>query len=147
MNKIVKILLILAVIGLVSGFGVYMYVFHKPERNIANEAPAFTISASDLLSQFSEKEDSCNKIYGNKTIQVSGKIVDITKKDNIVLTIILENSNSGISCNFDSAYSVENASSIGKFEMGVNIEIKGKCDGYDAIMGVVLTRCALIKTE
>ena len=147
MNKIVKVLLILLVIGLVCGFGVYMYVFHKPHRNIANEKPAFSLTASELLTQFSEKEDSCNKTYGDKTIQVTGKIVDMTKKDNIVLTVVLDNSTTGVSCSFDSAYSAEHAPVIGKFEVGSEVVLKGKCDGYDAIMGVVLTRCALVEKE
>ena len=145
MNKVVKVLLILVVIGLVCGFGVYMYVFHKPHRNIAKETPAFALTSAEILKQFSEREDSCNKVYGDKTIQITGKIADISKKDNIVLTIVLDNTTTGVSCSFDSAYSVENSAVISKFQTGNDITLKGKCDGYDAIMGVVLTRCALVE--
>jgi hypothetical protein len=145
MKKIFKIILILFVIGLVCGFGVYMYVFHKPHRNLANEKPAFTLSAADLIKQFSEKEDSCYKVYGDKAVQVNGKIADISKKGDIIQTIVLENSTSGVSCGFDSLYSVENSEKIAKLKVGEDVTLKGKCDGYDMIMGVVLTRCCVVE--
>jgi hypothetical protein len=147
MNKTIKVLLILLVFGLLVGTGVYLYVFHKPHRNIANEKPAFTLTSTDLLKQFSENEDSCNKIYGNKTIEVSGKIVDITKKEKLVLSVILNNSSTGVNCYFDSLYSSENAPVINNFEIGNEIKLKGKCDGYDDIMGVVLNSCVLVDKE
>lgn len=145
MKKIFKVLLILFVIGLVCGTGVYLYVFHKPHRNLANEKPAFELKAADLLNQYSTKEDSCNKAYGDKALQVSGKIADIAKKGEIIQTIVLENSTTGISCSFDSAYSAESSKLISKYKIGEDITLKGKCDGYDEIMGVVLTRCVLVE--
>lgn len=143
MKKFLKIVLILFIIGLVCGFGVYMYVFHKPHRNVANEKPAFELDAKDLLSQYSANEDSCNKVYGDKALQVSGEIVDIAKKGELVQSIILVDSNSGVSCGFDSAYSVENRPRLNALKIGDEVTIKGKCDGYDMIMGVVLTRSSL----
>ena len=142
-SKILKIVIILFVIGVIVGISVYMYVFHKPHRNIADEKPAFVLSATELLTQFSQREDSCNKVFGDKTLEIKGKIADITKKNNVVLTVVLENSTSGVNCNFDSAYSVENNNILNKFEIGNDVVLKGKCDGYDAISGVVLTSCAL----
>jgi hypothetical protein len=147
MNKILRIILILVVVGLISGLGVYMYVFHKPHRNIEKENPTYTVSAADLLTQFSLMEDSSNNKYGNKVLLVSGKIVDITKKEDLIITFVLENSSSGISCNFDSAYSTEKSDVLNKFKIDESIHLKGKCDGYDVITGVVLTDCVLIDNE
>jgi hypothetical protein len=112
---------------------------------LANEKPAFTLSAADLIKQFSEKEDSCYKVYGDKAVQVNGKIADISKKGDIIQTIVLENSTSGVSCGFDSLYSVENSEKIAKLKVGEDVTLKGKCDGYDMIMGVVLTRCCVVE--
>jgi len=147
MKKIFKVILILFIIGLICGIGVYLYVFHKPHRNLANEKPAYELNAADLLSQYGAKEDSCNKLYGDKALQVSGKIADISKKGELVQTIVLEDPTTGISCSFDSAYCAENLKQISGFKVGDKIILKGKCDGYDAIMGVVLTRCVLVKNE
>jgi tRNA_anti-like len=144
MKKFLKVILILFIIGLIFGFGVYMYVFHKPHRNLANEKPAFTLTASELLKQFSAREDSAYKVYGDKALQVSGKIADITKKGNDI-TFVLEDQNSGVSCSFDSAYCVVNKAIIDGLKSGDEVKLKGKCDGYDPIMGVVLTRCVLVE--
>jgi len=145
MNKLLKIVIILIIIGLICGLGVYIYVFHKPQRNLANEKPTFTLTASILIKQFSEKEDSCFKLYGNKAIQVNGKIADISKKGDLIQNIVLENSSSGVNCNFDSLYSIENSMKIAKFKIGDSIILKGKCDGYDILMGVVLSRCCIVE--
>jgi hypothetical protein len=147
MKKLLKIVIILIIIGIICGIGVYIYVFHKPQRNLANEKPSFTLNANDLIKQFSEKEDSSFKVFGNKAIQVNGIIADITKKDNLIQNIVLENSSSGVSCNFDSLYSIENSVKIAKFKLGDSIILKGKCDGYDMLMGVVLSRCCVVEKE
>ena len=146
MKKFLKVVLYLFIIGVVCGIGVYIYVFHKPHRNLANEKPAFTLSASDLLKQFSASEDSTYKLYGDKALQVNGKINDVAKKGSDI-TFILEDATTGVSCSFDSAYCVTNAAKIEKFKSGDEVTLKGKCDGFDPIMGVVLTRCVLVEKE
>jgi flagellar basal body-associated protein FliL len=142
MKKIYKILIYLVIFGLVCGFGVYMYVFHKPHRNVGNEKPAFTLTASELIKEFSEKEDVTYKLYGDKALQVTGKIADITKKGNEI-TVILEDKTSGVSCSFEAEYYQNNTAAINALKIGDPLTVKGKCDGYDMIMGVVLTRCVL----
>jgi hypothetical protein len=146
-KKAIIVIIILLGIVIISAFGVYMYVFHKPHRNVANEKPAFTMTAVELIKQFSAKEDSCYKAYGDKAMQISGKIADLTKKGDIVQTIILEDTNAGINCGFDSTYSAENKDKVAKLKIGDEITLKGKCDGYDAIMGVVLTRCSIVEKK
>jgi hypothetical protein len=141
-KKLLKIFLILLGIGVLSGIGVYIYVFHKPHRNLANEDAQFVVTAPQLLSEFSTSEDSTYKKYGDKALQVKGKIVDITAQGKD-LTIILEDKSTGVSCSFETEYLAKNKEALNKLKIGDEVTIKGKCDGYDAIMGVVLTRCVL----
>jgi hypothetical protein len=141
MKKILLIILFFIIIGIIG----ILYVYFKPHRNLANEKPAFTLTAAELIKQFSEKEDSCFKVYSDKAIQVQGKIVEIAKNGNIIQTIVLENSSSGVSCGFDSIYSVENSEKIAKLKIGEDVTLKGKCDGYDMIIGVVLSRCCVVE--
>jgi len=142
MKKIYKIIIYLVIFGLLCGFGVYLYVFHKPHRNVGKEKPAFTLTATELIKEFSEKEDATYKLYGDKALQVTGKIADIAKNDNDI-TVILEDKTSGVSCSFEAAYFQKNAEKINALKVGDNVTVKGKCDGYDMIMGVVLTRCVI----
>ncbi len=142
MKKIYKILIYLTLFGLLCGFGVYLYVFHKPHRNVGSEKPAFTLTASELIKEFSEKEDVTYKLYGDKALQVTGKIADIAKKGNDI-TVILEDKSSGVSCSFEAEYFQKNAEKINAMKVGDDVTVKGKCDGFDMIMGVVLTRCVV----
>jgi len=144
MKKIIKVLLILLIIGVITGVGVYLYVFHKPARDVAGEKPAYILTANDLLKQYSEKEAYCNKMYGDKALQLSGTIADITKNGKSI-TIILENPETGVNCNFEEEYCTANAAVFEKVKVGESITIQGKCDGYDEIMGAVLTRCSVVE--
>ena len=141
-----KIILIIIIVGIVCGGGGIIYVFFKPHRNLAKEKPSFTLTASELLKQFGAREDSAYKVYGDKALQVNGKIADITKKGNDI-TFVLEDQNSGVSCSFDSTYCVVNKAIIDGLKSGDEVNLKGKCDGYDPIMGVVLTRCVLVEKK
>jgi hypothetical protein len=143
-KKILKIGFLLFGIGLFSGLGTYIYVFHKPQRNINKEKPAFVMSAEELYKEFSDSEDSSFIKYGDKVIELTGKISDVTLNSNGASITLLDEI-SGVNCSFDSLTVAEHKSELEIYKPGDIITLKGKCDGYDMIMGVVLTRCILIK--
>lgn len=145
MKKFFKIALYLFIIGLTIGLGAVYYVFNKPHRNIAKEKPVFTVNASTLLTEFSENEDSAYQKYGDKTILVEGIISELTKTDSS-LNISLESEINGVNCAIDyGKMSKLNPNLMDNLSVGDSIKIKGKCDGYDMIMGVVLTQCIIEK--
>ncbi len=143
MKKIVKIGLILFGVGVLSAAGTYMYVFHKPHRNVAKEKPAYVLNAEDLVIEFSSDENVSYEKYGNKVIQISGEVVDINVSSNSASLTILDEME-GISCAFDSLSMVKYHEKLVQIQKGDKVEIKGQCDGYDMIMGVVLSRCVLL---
>lgn len=141
-KKLLKLFLILFGIGTITGFSLFLYVFHKPQRNLANEKPAFIVEPKALYSDFNSDEKASNAKYGDKAIQLKGEIVDLSLKDNGA-TIVLADPMAGVSCSFDSITVSENKDSFAKLKVGDQVTVKGKCDGFDMIMGVVLTRCVL----
>ena len=143
MKKLLKIGLILFCFGLLSGFGVYLYVFHKPHRNIAKEQAAYVLTAQQIYQDFSANEDSSFVKYGNKVLQVSGEIVDVQIKPNQV-AITMNDQMESVNCMFDSTTVSKNYDKLKQLSIGDKVELKGQCDGYDMIMGVVLTRCVLL---
>ena len=142
MKKLFKIGLILAAVGILSATGVYLYVFHKPHRNIAKEAPAYVVDAHTFYSEFANDETAAYEKYGNRVIQVYGEVVDISLSDNSA-SLVLLNEMEGIACGFDSLDVVKQKFQLQGLQIGDNVNLKGQCDGYDMIMGVVLTRCIL----
>lgn len=146
MNKYLKIFLVLALVGLVVGGSVVYYVFNMPHRDVEGEAPAFTMVASDFYNDYNSDEDAGNTKYLNQVIQVTGPIADISQ-NGIELTIILNDDMEGVSCALDSAAVVNNKEMLSSLEIGDQVTLKGKCDGFDMIMGIVLTKCFVIVEE
>jgi len=131
-------------IGLLSATGTYLYVFHKPHRNIAKEKPAYIINAREFYQEFSIDEDSGYEKYGNKVVQVSGNVVDVSLNNSNASLVLLDEME-GINCSFDSLAVVKSSEMLSKLKRGDEVILKGQCDGFDMIMGIVLTRCVIIK--
>lgn len=142
MKKLFKIGLMLAAFGILSATAVYLYVFHKPHRNIAKEAPAYVVDAQTFYSEFVNDETAAYEKYGNQVVQVSGEVVDISLSQNSASLVLLDEME-GIACAFDSLDVVKQKKQLEGIQIGDNVNLKGQCDGYDMIMGVVLTRCIL----
>ena len=143
MKKLLKIALILFGVGVLSGIGTYLYVFHKPHRNIAREKPAYVLDANSLFSDFSTDEEGSYEKYGDKVLQVTGEVIDFTIQPNGATLMYLDPLE-GISCSFDSITVVQENNELQQVDVGKLVTLKGKCDGFDMIMGVVLTRCVLL---
>ena len=143
-KKLIHIALVLIGVGLLSATVTYIYVFHKPHRNIAKEKPAFILDAHTLISDFSTNETGSYEKYGNQVLQVTGEVVDISVSEKGA-SITLLDAMEGINCSFDSVAVAKSKSVFESIDVGSNIELKGQCDGYDMIMGVVLTRCVFVK--
>jgi len=143
MKKWIKILLILVAVGVVAGAGGVYYVFNMPHRDVENEKPALVTTASALYHLFSRDEVVASKKYNNKVVQVSGKIVELTG-GTYHINITLNDVMSPISIVIDSLSIVKNRSFATTMKLGDVVTVKGQLDGYDMIMGVVLTRGFLI---
>jgi hypothetical protein len=142
-KKLFKIILILFALGLLAGaVGVY-YVFNKPERNIAKEEAALATSAEKLYQLFSNDEAAAYEEYGNKVLEVTGEIVEKNNSGS-TLNVVLDDSMEGVSCSFDSLYIANNPEKVELLTEGNFVKIKGKCDGFDMILGVVLTKCIIL---
>lgn len=143
MKRLIKIGIILLSIGILTAFGTYLYVFYKPHRNIAREKPAYKLNARQLFDEFSNNEDSSYSKYADKVIQVTGAVAEVSTNTNSA-NITLLNRITGISFGFDSLTLATNKAELESIREGDTVTIKGKCDGYDMIMGVVLTRSVFI---
>jgi hypothetical protein len=135
-----KVILIITAFVLVVGIGATYYLFNKPHRNIALEKPAYILGASILFKEFNMNKDLGDEKFGNQVIQVSGRVAEVSVGENSV-SIILNNMMEAVNCTIEGNYN-ESAKGI---HFGDSITVKGKCDGFDMIMGVVLTKCILIE--
>ncbi len=144
MKKRLKIFLIIAIIGLVTGLSTVYYVFNKPHRDVENEKAAYSLKAAALFSEFNNNETVSNERFGDQVLQITGDIAEISV-DGYQVSITLSDEMEGVNCALDSLTIDKNKTFINSLIIGDKITLKGKCDGFDMIMGVVLTRCFIIK--
>lgn len=142
--KKLKYILIIAVIGIIIAAITIIYVYNKPQRNIQKEKPAFIMESVSLQNEFSVNEDSSNMKFNNQIIQVNGVVVEFLMENNGA-SVVFVNPIGGVTCSFDSVTMVNNYEKLSKVQVGDSLTVKGRCDGYDMIMGVVLSKCVVIK--
>jgi hypothetical protein len=135
-----KIILIILSIGIVIGIVVALYVFRKSDTGAIKRSPDYILSADSLVNLFSANEDSANKKFNDKIIQVKGRVAEITD-DSTGYTIVLreENAMGGVSCSLGKDQ-FEKAKTLTK---DIHVEIKGICAGYN--FDVRLNKCAILK--
>ena len=126
----------------VAALAVYLLVkltFRESEKSVASEPAVATLNAPQLLQLFEENEDSANRLYLGKVIQVQG-VIDSFIEDSVSVSVYLKDAEAftGIMCVFDKT--VLDATSL---QQGAEISIKGMCSGY--LFDVILNKCALVE--
>lgn len=128
-------MIITALILLSTFYGVYMFTKKTPSLLKVN--PDFTMTADDLFDAFELDEQNSIVKYESKVIQVSGKILMVTKTDS-VSNVILDAKNAmmgGVNCSFNKLEHTLQKDDV--------VTIKGRCQGY--LTSVILNNCVLVK--
>ena len=142
MKRIYIIIAILVVVILMAGAGAYWDAFMRPHANILTARPAYVLSSSQLLSEFSEDEEAANKKYAGEIVEVAGKIADV-KKGVKQTAVILEDHFSGISVYLDSSFVVNHPETVNDLDAEQSITIRGQCDGM--LTDIIISRAVIIE--
>lgn len=148
-NPVVKYVLIAISFCFVIGIGVATYVFNKPQRNVEDEKPAYTVTAIEIYNEFTSNEAQANQKYlsdkNGKIIQISGSVSEIIAHADTALTISIKDAEmveGGILCSFDK----NEISKAAKFKIGDKVVLKGECTGYVDLTGEVsFSRCVVVE--
>ncbi|MCK5170935.1 MAG: hypothetical protein KAQ75_13740 [Bacteroidales bacterium] len=138
--SIKKILFGILFVLVISGL-IYIYIFFKPEKNLARVEPHYKLSAIELFNEYSLDEEAANHKFLGKVVEVSGKVREVNVGDTISTVVILETDDPffGINCVLNQKYT-----SIQKEILSGNaITIKGVCSGK--LLDVVLDNCVVIE--
>lgn len=121
---------IILLVALIAGaYFLYRYI-NKDHRDISAEKAEFQISAVQIASEFQSQPLKAQNNYLNKTIIVSGIVSDIETN-----TITLDNA---IFCDLIKDINTD------KIAIGESISIKGRCIGYDDLLGEIkLDQCTI----
>jgi len=128
MNKTLKRILLVGVIGVLIGGSYAAYIYFMPHRDVQNIEAFVEIEASQLVDEYLTDVISANEKYldsegESKVIIVKGviKSIDTDQNNQIVALLKSNNDELGVSCTF-TAESNQNASSL---KVGDNLKVKG----------------------
>jgi hypothetical protein len=147
-KKIIYRLIFIAVL-VVIGIGLYAYKeYNRKNVDIADTKPAYVMSEMELIKEFSQDQNTSNKKYLGKLMELSGNIKKIDTDENGFHTIILGSSinMNSVRCSIDSSFN----KAAHDLTVGTPITIKGICTGYNADdlglgSDVILNRSIAIK--
>jgi hypothetical protein len=99
------------------------YQFNKPQRDVA-ELSAQPVMAASLFRDYSANETAANKMYLNKALEVSGKVLEVKQTPQAQQQVILDSGDPifGIACTLSQP--------APDLKPGDEVTIKGICTGY-----------------
>ncbi len=127
-KKTLKIIAILGVAGLLIGSGIGFYMFNKPHRDVQSANADYTLSASEIVSEYLNDKDAANKKYlasdgDSKILEISGVVSKISEDFSGQKVVLLKGDQlrAGVSASFTS----ETNSSLDDVQVDQTITIKG----------------------
>jgi hypothetical protein len=135
-----NILIGVVVLVLIGGIYAYTEYVRKP-ADLAGAKADVTLSATQLLGEFSKDEKAANQKYLNKITSVQGilKSIDKDHTGSISLSLDAGDPLEGVSCELDARH-LADADNV---HVGDNVTVTGICTGM--LTDVVLVRCSAQK--
>jgi uncharacterized protein YacL len=128
-NKKILIGIFLLVLVIIVG---YFYVY-KSHRDIKNEQVSYEVSAAKIFIEFQTNELEATSKYLDKTIIVSGKIVNL---DPVTQSLVVDGK---VFATFLNEFPSE-------IKLNSQITIKGRLIGYDSLLEELkMDQCIIIK--
>ena len=126
-----KVLTIIAIVG-VAGFliagGIGLYMFKKPHRDVQSADVDYTLSVSEIVSEYLTSKDAANEKYlasngDSKILEITGVVSKISEDFSGQKVVLLkgEQVKAGVSATFTS----ETNSNLGDVQVDQTITIKG----------------------
>jgi hypothetical protein len=127
-KKVLKIIAILGVAGLLIGGGIGLYMFNKPHRDVQSANADYTLTASEIVSEYLTDKDAANKKYlaadgDSKILEITGIVSKISEDFSGQKVVLLkgEQLKAGVSATF----TFETNSSLDDVQVDQTITIKG----------------------
>ena len=123
-----KVIAIIALVGVLIGGGVVLYLFNMPHRDVQETESDYTLKATDIVKEYLSNPQIANDKYldaegESKILEVEGTISSITEDFNNQKVILLKPSDqeAGVSCTF----TAETNQSVTNLIIGQKVTVKG----------------------
>jgi len=145
MKNWLKILIALAIVGIIAALLVYKFYINKPHADIEHATPAYTMTATELWKQYNDNLKLSDSLYTGKVIELSGNLSRADRSDSLIFAVfVMEQDTSfgdkSIRCEMLPNYR-DAATSVAA---GSPVKIKGFCNGFDQT-DVKFSKCSVVK--
>ncbi len=127
-KKVLKIVAILGVAGILIAGGIGLYMFNMPHRDVQSADADYTLTASEIVSEYFTDNEAANKKYlaadgDSKILEITGVVSKISEDFSGQKVVLLkgEQVKAGVSATFTS----ETNSSLDNVQIDQKITIKG----------------------
>lgn len=156
-KKIFKIVAILMMAGLLTGVIIILYMFNMPQRNVQNSDTDFSLTTSQLVSEYLSNAKAANDKYlaedgDSKILEITGTVATMSENFNGQKVILLkeDTDKAGINCIF----LAETGANAVNLKIGETTTIKGVIRSgaaYDEDLElyehVILDKCDVVKSN
>jgi hypothetical protein len=119
-----KIVLAIFIVGFLGGGGYAAWMYFKPHQNILKAKPTQTLTAEQIIDQFSAAAEAENNAWVGEIIQINGKITKLNEQNNVIVVSMDYGKNYIVQ-----AYLKEGVYEVSKLKVGDEITLKGKFVG------------------
>ncbi len=126
-----------------AGAAIGLKMFFKPHADINKLEAEYKVDATVLMDEFQKDENAATLKYGEKTLEIIGKLVARNKLPNGTDLLVLEDEMEGVSCQLDSSWSAQNQKVIQALETDSPVTVKGICKGY--LMEIKVSPAVVVK--
>lgn len=139
MKKLVKVIGVLAILGILAATYGWFFVYNKPHVNYEKAEPDVALSAKECYQAFSdESTENLGKI-----LLINGLPTAIEQQDSLVIVVFAFNQgmfgDEGIRCTMLPNHNKKALT----LDFSKEIKIKGICQGYNGT-DVILEHCSII---
>jgi hypothetical protein len=137
--KIFTVVVVLGIIG--AGLG-YKYIYNKPHRNYEKASPDFSLTGTELFTEFKSSPQTAGERYTGKVLAISGTLSAVETPDSLTIAVFAFYEGmfgeEGIRCSMLPGH----AGAISDF-VGAEVKIKGYCTGYNET-DVIMEKCSIV---
>ncbi len=127
-KKIIKAGIILVVAGVVIAGSVGLYMFNMPHRNVQKAAADYSLTSSQIVTEYLTDKESANKKYlaedgDSKVLEITGVVSKVSEDFNGQKVVLLKGADdkAGVSASF----TTETNANAAKLQVGETVTVKG----------------------
>ena len=143
MKTWIKVLAVLAVVGIIAAVLVFKFVYNKPHPDFEKEKAAFSLTAKELFDAYKADGTSSAEKFNGKVVEVSGTLSKVEISGDMVIAVFeFADGMFGSEGVRVTMLPTQNEAMKG-FDISREIVLKGYCTGYNGV-DIIIEKGSLV---